>query len=149
MLGLVLSPYGYIALGALSAFAPAFSLLALPLLLTSSMFLLVRFVWHRTWQRPGKLLLLAEGASWLLTGAFLIIISGFTLQTGFERTGLYCTLFLACSLLCLPLVLLRKTAVRDRLAGVSDGLVLPLALLFVLVPASFMAMFLARPATFL
>ena len=149
ILGLALCPFAYIAIGALGGFAPAFSFLALPLLLASSGFLIYRFIWKRTWVRANKLLLLAEAGSWVLIVTFLGIVSGFTLQTRFERAGLFATLFLSVSLLCLPLVLMRNTALRERLGGLPDQFALPLLLVIILTAAGTMAVYLFQSPAFL
>lgn len=149
MLGLVLTPFGYIALGALGGLPPAFSALVLPPLLAGIVFLLVRLVRYPSWLRRGVLPWLAELFSWLVIATFLFIISGFNLQTGLERAGSLATLVLTASLLCLPLVLLRQTVAHDRLACVPDALVLPLALVLVPGAMALMGVFLVRPVAFL
>jgi hypothetical protein len=115
ILGLVICPFLYIAIGALFRFPPAFSLLILPPFLVGSGFLLWRFLSKPTDRAMNILFLLIEGISWIAITVFLILISRFNLQTGFERFGLFCTFFLLTSLCFLPLVLMRKTALEQRL----------------------------------
>lgn len=122
VLGLVLCPFVYIAIGALSGFGPGFVLITLPPLLAASAYLLYRFL-----SKPSKAatvhgaLLVAEIASWLVIFGFLTVISGFTLLTRFERIGLSSTFFLIATVLCLPGVLLRRTALHQRLARLPRG----------------------------
>ncbi|CAM3741768.1 hypothetical protein ACAN107058_15420 [Paracidovorax anthurii] len=114
LLGLVLTPFAYIAIGALGGFSGAFSAIALPLLLAGGGFLLARFLRRSTPAAPRRGMALAEAAGWLPVGAFLFFVSNFTLLTTFERIGLFCTLFLACSLVSLPVLLLRRPALLAR-----------------------------------
>jgi hypothetical protein len=115
VLGLVLCPFVYVAIGALAGFAPAFAWVTLPPLLLSSGYLLYRFLSTPGENPAGGPQLIAEVVSWIVIIAFVTIVSGFTLQTSFERIGLSLTLFLLASLFCLPVVLMRKTALQQRL----------------------------------
>lgn len=128
ILGLVLSPFGYIAMGALAGFAPAFAWLALPPLLASVGYLLVRFLAGPGRGAASKWGLLAALFSWLVIAAFLLVISGFTLLTGLERIGLFATVFLAVTLFSLPIFLLRRTALEARLTPLPQSLTLFLLL---------------------
>lgn len=132
MLGLVVCPFLYIATGALFNFPPAFSLLMLPPLLVGSGFLLWRFLSKPTERAMSILLLVIEGFSWIAIVAFLILTSRFNLLTGFERFGLFCTFFLLASVCCLPLVLMRQTALEQRLTQLPNGVSIS-ALLVILV----------------
>jgi hypothetical protein len=147
--GLVLSPFGYIAMGALADFAPAFSWIALPPLLASSGYLLVRF-WATQGQRASsRLALVAACFAWLVIAGFLAVVSGFALLTGLERIGLFATVFLAASLLSLPVFLLRRTALEERLKCLPQKFAL-LALLAILTAAAVaMGNYLLRTPVFL
>lgn len=135
----MLCPFGYIAIGALSGFDPAFALTALPPLLAASAYLLTRYLSAPREAPTARRSLpvaaiagwLAEAASWLVILGFLTVISGFTLLTRFERLGLSSTFFLAATLLCLPVALLRRTALEQRLSRLPDGAarLAPLAIL--------------------
>ncbi len=149
ILGLVLMPFGYMVFGALDDFSQAFAMLTLPPLLTGMSFLLLRLVLAQGWPRRGVLAWLGELLSWLVVVAFLVIISGFFLHTGLARLGLLCTTFLTVSLLCLPLVLLRQTAVRQRLEAVPDAWAISLALVLLMVTGGLMGLYLLRPPAFL
>lgn len=149
ILGLVLCPFAYIAMGALRGFAPAFSWLTLPPLLAGSGYLLYRFLSNRPRATTGKVPLLLELISALLIAAFLVIVSGFTLFSIVERVGLFCMLFLICTLLALPIVLLRKTALADRLARLQGKLSLGLMLLVLLAAIAATGLYLIRPPAFL
>jgi hypothetical protein len=110
VLGLVLCPFGYIAIGALAGFAPAFSFLTLPPLLASAGFLLYRFLSRPVEGISSNLLMYTEVVSWIVVVAFLVVVSKFTLLTRFEQIGLFSTLFLGASLVSLPGVIMRRTA---------------------------------------
>jgi hypothetical protein len=148
VLGLVLCPFAYIAIGALRGFAPAFSFLTLPPLLASAGYLLYRFL-SRPPQGPSNMLLLsAEVFSWILIGLFLVVVSGFTLVTRFERFGLSATLFLVASLVSLPVVLLRRTALQQRLSGLPRALAIVLLLAVLVVALVTMVVFLLQAPAF-
>lgn len=117
IIGLLLTPLVYIAIGALGGFSMAFSLLSLPPLLGSMLFLLRRLVASSPAQgTAGRGLMAAEAVCWLLVGFFLLIVSGFTLLTTQERFGLFCVLLLLASVLASPWVLLRPSALVARVA---------------------------------
>ncbi|MEZ5584015.1 MAG: hypothetical protein R3F37_15875 [Candidatus Competibacteraceae bacterium] len=148
VLGLVLCPFAYIAIGALAGFAPALSFLTLPPLIASTGYLLYRFLAKPTGNSSSRLLLLAEIISWLLIAAFLVVVSNFTLLTGFERIGLFSTLFLVTALVSLPAVLVRRTALEARLRRLPDVVALLLLLVILLMAAATMAVYLLRPPAF-
>jgi hypothetical protein len=118
----VLCPFGYIAVGALGGFRPVFALITLPPLLAATACLLVRFL-SKPSEAPTvrRWLLVAEIASWLVILWFLTVISRFTLLTPFERIGVSSMFFLVATVLCLPVVLLRRTALQQRLAWLPSG----------------------------
>lgn len=136
VLGLVLCPFGYVAIGALAGFAPAFAWVTLPPLLLSSGYLLFRFLSPPKENASSSLHRIAEVSSWIVIVAFIAIVSGFTLQTKFERVGFSLTIFLVTSLLCLPVVLMRKTALQQRLARLPNGVVKSVLIAVVLISAA-------------
>jgi hypothetical protein len=117
VLGLVLCPFAYIAIGALTGFAPAFSFLALPPLLASVGYLLYRYLLRQGRGSSNKLLVTTEIVSWILIAAFLVVVSDFTLLTRFERIGLFCTLFLVTTMVSLPIALINQTTLGKGLDG--------------------------------
>src|SRR5687767_4776981 len=131
MLGLVLCPFVYVAIGALAGFAPAFSWVALPPLLLSSGYLLYRFLGKPKESSSSRLHLIVEVLSWILIVSFVAVVSGFTLQTAFERVGLSLTIFLLASLFCLPAAVMRRTALQQRLMRVPNGVVKSVLLVIV------------------
>lgn len=126
--GLLLSPFAYILIGALGGFAPAFSYLALPLLLAGECYLLYRYFSKPGRSVSGILSISAEIISWILIATFLVIISNFTLLTTFERIGLFSVLLFVTTLFSLPMALTRQTALRARLQQLPESLRLPLLL---------------------
>lgn len=150
IMGLLLTPLGYIAIGALGGFSPAFSVLSLPLVLGSTLFLLFRFLPRIPASEVTRRWLMAiEFASWLLVGLFLIIVSGFTLLTTWERIGLFCVLLSAASVLVTPFMFLRPSALATRVAqwpapiplvcSVSfAGLSIVCAVIYLLTPSRFL-----------
>lgn len=147
--GLMLSPFGYIAMGALAGFAPAFSWLALPLLLPSVGFLLVRFLARQGRGASSRLALVAAFFSWLVIAGFLSVVSGFALLTKFERIGFFATVFLSASLFSLPVFLLRRTALEERLKRLPQPLAWPLLFIILAVSAVAMGIYLLRAPAFL
>lgn len=135
VLGLVLCPFVYVAIGALAGFAPAFSWVSLPPLLVSSGYLLSRFLAKPKENASSHPQLMAEILSWSVIVAFVAVVSGFTLQTRFERIGLSLTFFLLASLLCLPGVLMRKTALQQRLGRLPNGVAKSVLLLVLSISA--------------
>ena len=150
LLGLVVCPYGFIAVGALSSYPALFSVVMLPPFLLGSGFLLWRYL-SRPSPAPGRrrFLLVFEGLSWLAVGVFLFFISNFTLLTDLERFGAVCTDFLAASALFLAVVLLRSTALEQRLGRLPRAVVLIFLILLLVaaVPAS--VRYLVTPPKFL
>jgi peptidoglycan/LPS O-acetylase OafA/YrhL len=120
--GFVTCPLLYIAIGALFQFSLAFSVIMLPPFLLGSGFLLWRFLAKPADTKPRILIQILGGLSLLSVAAFLFFISGFTLLTTFERFGLFCTFFLLASACCLPLVIKRDMALKQRLAQLPGSL---------------------------
>ncbi len=148
VLGLVLCPFAYIAIGALTGFAPAFSFLTLPPLLASAGYLLYRFLSRPVPGSSSNLLVLAEIISWILIAAFLVVVSDFTLLNRFERIGLFSMLFLVTTLVSLPTVLVRQTALGERLRWLPDVVTILLLLAILLVALVTMAVYLFRAPAF-
>jgi len=132
ILGLVICPYLYIAIGALTGFNLAFSLLILPLFLLSSVVLFWRFLSKPKDKSTNIRFILLEIVCWTGVIAFLGIISGFTLMTVSERIGLSSAFFLLASVGILPLILFRNTnALEQRLMRLPSGITI-IALIVVL-----------------
>lgn len=117
VLGLVLSPFPLVVLGARGE--PE---LALYLKQLAPFFLGPGFLLWRYLSKPSAvsgrqvLLLLAEAVSWIVVGRLLLLVSQVNLQVGFERIGAVCTSFLPMTALSLPIVLRRRTALEHRLS---------------------------------
>ena len=120
ILGLVVCPFAFIAIGALGGFSLAFSVLTLPSLLTSSSYLLYRFLSPPRATSSGLWHVLAQTLSWMVIITFLFIISGFTLLTTAERFGLFSSLYLVCSLLSLPIFIKRNNALNVALQALPQ-----------------------------
>jgi hypothetical protein len=150
LLGLALCPVGFIAMGALSQFPPLFSAVMLPPFLLGCCFLLWRYL-SRPAEPPTRriALLLAEVPSWIAVAVFLFFVSGFTLLTTFERLGIVSTAFLAASVVCLPVVLLRRTALERRLADLPGALVLAVLLLLLAGASAATVAYLRTPPAFI
>ena len=115
ILGAATCPLPYIAMGALSQFALAFSLILLPPFLMGCGFLLWRYLARPAASPDGMVLRGAEILSWGGVAVFLFFISGFTLLGTPHRIGLASMLFLLTSLVCLPLVVWKDTALETRI----------------------------------
>ncbi|XVJ69342.1 MAG: hypothetical protein HEQ39_06585 [Rhizobacter sp.] len=150
IMGLLLTPLVYVAIGALGGFSMAFSILSLPLLLVSTLFLMRRFLLRIS--APGKAglgFMVVELVCWLLVGVFLFIVSGFTLLTAEERMGQFCVLLLIATVLATPLVLLRPSALARRVAQWPAQLVLACSLMAAVASIMFAVIHLSTPARFL
>lgn len=149
LIGLLLCPAGYVALGALARFAPALALVIGPPVLLSTAYLLVRCLsgpaaapaaaWHGV----------AEAMSWLCVLGFLVVVSGFGLHTRYERMTLTVTLHLGCWLLALPVVVLRgRTRLLDRMARLPQAVALAALAALVMWALACAAAYGLRPAAF-
>jgi hypothetical protein len=112
ILGLVTCPLPFIAAGALSHLTRDFYFVELPPFLVGSGFLLRRYL-ARPPRAAGDIpLLVAEILSWDAIAVVLFIVSAIGLQDTAERIGSSSMSFLLTSLLCLPLVIWRETALE-------------------------------------
>jgi hypothetical protein len=154
VLGLVLCPFIYVAIGALGQFAPALSFVALPPLLISSGYLLFRFLGkpkepasNSVWLIGRILSLIGEILSWFVIAAFLVIVSNFTLFTTFERISVLLKFFLLTSLFSLPFVLIRKTMLQQRLMQLPNSVIILLFILVVSISAAIVVVYLLSPTS--
>jgi hypothetical protein len=115
ILGLATCPWSFIAVGALSQFAPAFSFIMLPPFLIGTSFLLWRYLARPPITARSIPPLVAEILSWGAIAVFLYFVSAINLQRTAERIGSSSTSFLMTSLVWLPLVLWRETALEARI----------------------------------
>ena len=143
-------------------FGPEFWLATLPPLLISIGYLLYRFLRKPREQASsgtrlnGKIARwlmvilnwLMSIVSWLVIAAFVSIISIYPFSTQFEQLGLSLTFFLVASLLSLPVVLLRKTALQQRLMQLPNGVVTTALALVVSISAVIAAVYLMTPDSF-
>jgi hypothetical protein len=90
----------------------------------------------------------AEVVSWILIAGFLVVISNFTLQTKFERIGLSCTLFLVTTVISLPVVLMRRTALQARLRRLPNGVAWVLAVAVLAIAVAIVFVYLRRDPQF-
>lgn len=131
-LGLLLSPYPYLAVPVRSESVELSLWLSL-LLLPCSGFVLWRALSKPHGSREPRIaFLVLEVLCWALTAAVLYLVSGARLMRGPERLGAACVVFLAMSALCVPLVISRNSTLVQRLLRVPRGLAL-FALLSILV----------------
>jgi hypothetical protein len=151
LLGLAVSPIAFIAVGAVGQAPPLFRATFLPAFALGCGFLLWRYLSRPqegpVW--PTTSLLVAEGLAWIAVLAFLYWTSQVNLLRGFERVGAACTAFLVASVLCLPIVLLRRTALERRLSGLPGGLALTLLLVMLAAASAVMAVYLRSPPEFI
>lgn len=143
VLGLVVSPLAYV--GVLSGFSPAFALIMMPPVLLSIGYLVWKYLAKPGSPRPS---LAAEGLAWLVIAVFLFMVLGVNLLTRLEGSGLQSCVLLAASAVCLPVVLLRDTALRARMATIPPKLAMALLLVLLAATASLAALYLLRPARF-
>lgn len=124
LLGLIVCPFAYIALGIRAEFSPTFYVVALLPFLLASGFLLWRYLSkpsERTMRRLPALV--AEGISWVVVARFLVVVSAINLVRGAERVGVAAQWFLAATAISLPIALTRRTALQRRLASLPKGIV--------------------------
>ena len=121
VLGLLLSPYIFVAIGALFEFKLiAFPILLTPLLVASG-FLLWQYLSKPTGRNTSLTFMVLESISWIVIVLFLVIVSGFTLLTHSERVGLVSSFFLLASACALPVVFIRNTALKHRLTKLPEA----------------------------
>ena len=135
VLGGVLCPFIFVAIAIITAreIEPAFWFVMLPLLLISSGYLLYRFLRKPKEQASNDTRLIAEILSWVVIVAFVAIISKYPFKSPIEQVVTSLILFLLASLLSLPIVLMRKTALRQRLMRLSNGVATLMLVLVVFV----------------
>ncbi|WOI47648.1 hypothetical protein [Acidovorax sp. BLS4] len=150
VMGLLLTPMIYVAIGALSGFAMAFAFLSLPSLLACTLILSYRFLARPGVRESSRARFSAvESIAWLLVGSFLFVISDFTLLTLSERVGLFCTLLLIASFLAAPWMALRPCALVVRIAQWPKPLVLACSLSATVLLIMGSAIYLYKPDPFL
>lgn len=154
--GLIVSPCFYIATGALAQFPPRFGLVTLPPLLLASGFLLWRLLAGPTRGAPspaptahGLALLALEALSFVAIAMFLVLISGVSLMTRFERLGLFCSVHLLMSAACLPLLLRRDTPLARRLGRPPRGLATAVLLLTLVASGAIAAVYQLQEPVFI
>jgi ABC-type amino acid transport substrate-binding protein len=148
VLALAICPVGFIATGTLGMYPPTFGYVMVPPFVLGCGFLLGRYL-----ARPGAPrrlpLLLLELPSWIAVLALLFFLSNYSLLTSFERVSGVCVAFLAALALCLPVALLRRTALEERLGGIPTGAALALVLVLIATTAVVAVVHLTTPDRFL
>ncbi|MCL2075328.1 MAG: hypothetical protein FWH15_02590 [Betaproteobacteria bacterium] len=136
VLGLVLCPSVYVAINVPLLFLfrePAFWFVGLLLMLISSGYLLFRFLGKP--KEPASGGLLAEILSWFVIAVFTTIFATNIpipfRATTFDQIATFFIFFLFASLLSLPVVLMRKTALQQRLMKLPNIVITPLVVLVV------------------
>ncbi|GKS88683.1 hypothetical protein VDF98_03380 [Xanthomonas campestris pv. raphani] len=119
VLGLLTTPFAYVATGVLGDFSWQFSLLFVPPLLAGVAFLAHELLSRGSGAKPSSLQRVLAVAAWGFVLCFVTIVSGARLQQGWERVGGLCVLWLVCSVLAFPAVVFGG---RDaRLSLVARG----------------------------
>lgn len=146
VLGLALSPVPFIAVGALSHFAPLFTVVTGTPLALGCAFLLWRYLGRPAGPsaRP-RALAVVEALSWTAVAAFLLLVSRFNLAGSFERLGAVCTAFLVASVACLPVVAARRAALERRLEALPGRVALALLVATVAASSAVVALYLRSP----
>lgn len=150
ILGLVICPAPFIAIGARSGLPSAIGFVLLPAFVFGSAFLLVRFLGKTANRSPGAhAMRIAEAAAWVVIAAFLFFVSGVNLMTGVERSGAVSTFFLAASVCWLPVVAVRKTALEARLTQLPRRVAIVMLIVVVAVSGISMINFIVTPSAFI
>jgi hypothetical protein len=149
-LGLLVCPFVFLAIGALSHFPAMFSIVMLPTFLVGCGFLLFRYL-AKPREAPARrpALVVLESLSWMSVGVFLFFVSGINLPTTFERVGAACTAFLVGSAICFPVVVLRRTALERRLGYLRPAAALAILLLILGGSVVIAVAYLRTPAAFI
>jgi hypothetical protein len=117
VLGFATAPLPLLLLAGRSEWGGAFGIVASTVVLLASGALVYRYVIRRAEAaRTGAAGCVVEAVSWVVVIAFLIVGSGIKLLVGVARAGVVADSFLLLTLLELPVVILRRTAVERRLA---------------------------------
>jgi hypothetical protein len=120
--GLILGPVPLVLLALRSGdFQPLFYLEAALPGLGASAYLLWRYLGRPRTGPDRPALLAGEAVAWLAVGALFYLASGFNLLVGIERWGMVAGAFLAMSLVAIPLVVRRPTAIEGRLGRWPRG----------------------------
>jgi len=122
VLGLATAPLPLLLLGGRSEWGGAFGVVASVTVLLSSGALVYRYIVRRAGAHgAGTGGRVVEAASWMVVIAFLIVGSGINLLVGIARAGVVADSFLLLTLLALPVVILRRTAIEARLTRLPRG----------------------------
>lgn len=132
--GSILAPLGYIIIGALASFAPMFSIVMLPPLVSAMGWLLYRHLFSPLPRRPsGVWIHAANLLAWIMIVLFLYFISGFTLFRPLERVGFLGIVYLASVVITMPIIWVKRARLAHAPAwthgpvGISAAMLLSLA----------------------
>jgi hypothetical protein len=148
-LGLLLCPFVYLAMGALTAFEPALFAVTLPPLGASIYYLGRRYLREEAGKLKKTRHALLEFVSWFVVGGFLLIVSDLGLQTSSERVGLFFCIELPASAACLPFTLRRRMALTERLAHLPAWVAIAALALFAGAAAIAIATYIVLPTQFI
>jgi len=149
VLGAFATPLGYIAIGAPANFAPAFSLIALPLVLAS-----IGWAFYLALRQPrplqrSVLIPVALAAAAAIIAGFVFIVSNFTLLQPRERLGILAMVFLVTTVCALPLVLWRRGALLASVVRLPATTSAALLALILIVAGAAAALHMARAPAFI
>lgn len=143
-----LSPLGYIVIGALAAFAPMFSIVMLPPLITAAGWLLYRNLFSSLPRRPsGVLIHAANSVAWTMIALFLFFISGFTLLRPLERLGILGAIYLTSTVIALPIVWIKRARLAHAPAWAHGPVGIFAAALLSITASAALIAYTIRPAT--
>lgn len=152
-LGAVLTPIGYLVLGAPAGFPPLFSLVMSPAVMASVAYVLYRALRAPDDRRRNNGAAIAAGMALMLAliviAVFLLIVSGFTLLRLYERLGIFACLFLLCSVFGLGLLRWRRGCLLHRVARRPATVAIPLLIVVVGVAVAVAVNYLVRAPAFL
>jgi hypothetical protein len=116
VLGLIVCPLVFVAIGGRRDLRPIFFAAASPPVLAATAFLLFRYLARPSVVPPRMASKILEVLSWVVVTTFLVVVSGVNLLVGIERVGASAGIFLVVSLVWLPILIKRRTAIEHRLA---------------------------------
>jgi len=145
ILGWTVSPLFYVALGTPFQLPIAMALMLVGTTLVASTFLLVRCLARPAAHHAGLARRIAEGVSAAIVLAFLVLMANTVFVGNSRRLGFAFTVFFGAWLFCLPLVLVRKTDLEQRLAKIPRGVSIGALALLLSVSGFYVYLFLSRP----
>lgn len=150
LLGFVWCPLPFLALAARAELQPMASTMLFSIFSLSAGVLLVRLL-RKPSETPsfGIAIGIVELASWATLAAILLFISKMHLMRGVERWGTVSLVFMSASVLCFPVVWMRRTAVEQRIKRLPRAMIVSALCIVLAVTSTTIFLYVTTPARFL